>query len=58
MIAEGDYVVVEALGKVTTTSGRAYNNSYCYVCRLIGGKLVEITEYMDTEMAAAVLGPP
>lgn len=58
MIAEGDYVVVEARGKVTTKSGKAYNNSYCYVCRLLEGKLVEITEYMDTEMAAAVLGPP
>jgi uncharacterized protein len=58
MIAEGDYVVVEALGKVTTRSGKSYNNSYCYVCRLLGGKLAEVTEYMDTEMAAAVLGPP
>lgn len=58
MIAEGDYVVVEALGKVTTKSGNAYNNSYCYVCRLRGGKLVAVTEYMDTAMAAAVLGPP
>lgn len=58
MIAEGDYVVVEALGKVMTKSGKPYNNSYCYVCRLLEGKLVEVTEYMDTEMAAAVLGPP
>ncbi|MGB6310927.1 MAG: nuclear transport factor 2 family protein, partial [Steroidobacteraceae bacterium] len=58
MIAEGDFVVVEAQGKVTTKSGKAYNNSYCYVCRLLEGQLVELTEYMDTEMAAAVLGPP
>jgi ketosteroid isomerase-like protein len=58
MNAEGDYVVVEARGKATTKSGKAYNNSYCYVCRLLDGKLVEVTEYMDTEMAAAVLGPP
>ena len=58
MIAEGDYVVVEARGNVMTRSGRAYNNNYCYVCRLREGKLVELIEYMDTEMAAAVLGPP
>jgi uncharacterized protein len=58
VIAEGDYVVVEARGKVTTKSGKAYNNAYCYVCRLLEGKLIEVTEYMDTEMAAAVLGPP
>ena len=58
IIAEGDYVVVEALGNVTTKSGKPYRNHYCYVCRLIEGKLVEVTEYMDTELAAAVLGPP
>jgi uncharacterized protein len=58
MIAEGDYVVVEARGKVTTESGKPYNNSYCYVCRLREGRLAEVTEYMDTELAAAALGPP
>lgn len=58
MIAEGDYVVVEAQGNVTTKSGKPYKNHYCYVCRMIDGKLVEVTEYMDTELAAAVLGPP
>lgn len=58
IIAEGDYVVVEAEGSVTTKSGKPYKNDYCYVCRLIDGKLVDVTEYMDTELAAAVLGPP
>lgn len=58
IIAEGDYVVVEARGSVTTKSGKPYRNHYCYVCCLIEGKLVEVTEYMDTELAAAVLGPP
>lgn len=58
MIAEGDCVVVEARGSVTTKSGKPYRNHYCYVCRLVDGKLVEVTEYMDTELAIAVLGPP
>jgi len=57
-IAEGDYVVVECRGKVMTKSGRPYNNTYCYVCRLADGKLRELTEYMDTELAAQALGPP
>ena len=57
-IAEGDYVVVECRGKVMTKSGKPYSNHYCYVCRLADGKLRELTEYMDTELATAALGPP
>jgi ketosteroid isomerase-like protein len=55
-IAEGDYVVVECRGSVTTKSGKPYNNTYCYVCRLAGGKLVELTEYFDTALVTAALG--
>ena len=55
-IADGDYVVVEARGKSTTKAGIPYNNKYCFVFRLAGGKLREVTEYMDTELATAALG--
>jgi ketosteroid isomerase-like protein len=44
-IAEDDYVVVECRGEVTTKSGKPYNNTYCYVCRIADGKLKELTEY-------------
>jgi ketosteroid isomerase-like protein len=57
-IAEGDYVVVECRGAVTTTAGKPYNNSYCWVCRLADGKLRELTEYLDTELLSAALSPP
>jgi uncharacterized protein len=56
--AEGDRVVVEARGRVTTKAGLPYNNSYCYVCRLANGKVMEITEYFDTELVATALVPP
>jgi uncharacterized protein len=55
-IAEGDYVVVECRGRVTTKEGKPYNNAYCWVCRISGGKLRELTEYMDTELVTAALG--
>ena len=58
MTAEGDTVVVECRGDVTTHSGKAYNNEYCWVCRLEAGKIAEITEYMDTAHAEAVLTTP
>jgi len=57
-IAEDDHVVVECRGSVQTVRGEAYNNSYCYVCRFEGGRLRELTEYMDTALAEAVLAPP
>lgn len=57
-IAEDDYVVVETRGDVMTKSGKRYDNTYCMVFQLAGGKLHELTEYMDTEMAAEVLGAP
>jgi uncharacterized protein len=58
MTAEGDIVVVECQGEVTTTSGQAYNNSYCYVCRLCNGMICELTEYLDTKLVEEVLGKP
>jgi ketosteroid isomerase-like protein len=57
-IAEGDHVVVQCRGHVTTKSGMPYNNTYCYVCRFSDGKLRELTEYCDTQLIATALAPP
>jgi ketosteroid isomerase-like protein len=57
-IAEGDLVVVEARGDNVTRSGGRYDNSYCFVFRVAGGKLAEVTEYMDTELVSTALGAP
>ncbi|HTC30770.1 MAG TPA: nuclear transport factor 2 family protein [Candidatus Acidoferrum sp.] len=57
-IAEDDYVVIECRGQSTTKSGHAYNNSYCYVCRFADGKMVELTEYLDTALVEKALLPP
>lgn len=55
MIAEGDHVVIECRGKVTTKAGQPYHNAYCYVCTLAAGKITELVEYCDTALIAAVL---
>lgn len=57
IVAEGDMVVVECRGNVVTKSGKPYNNRYCWVCRLRDGQLVELVEYMDTQLVADTLGP-
>ena len=57
-MAEGDTVVVECKGDVATKAGARYDNDYCYVCRFGNdGKLVSLTEYMDTALAERVLAP-
>ena len=56
LIADGDYVAMQSHGKATTKSGRPYNNSYCQIFRLVGGKVKEITEYLDTALVDDVFG--
>jgi hypothetical protein len=58
ILADGDHVVVECQGQVTTKSGKPYNQRYCYVCRIADGKVRELTEYLDTELVSAVLETP
>jgi uncharacterized protein len=58
IIAEGDLVVAEVRGRVTTTAGVPYNQSYCFIFRIAGGKIAEMTEYLDTELVSAALGEP
>ena len=58
ILADGDHVVVEARGDNVTKAGQRYDNSYCFVFRVAGGKLTEVTEYMDTELVTATLGAP
>jgi ketosteroid isomerase-like protein len=56
-IADGEYVVVEGRGYMTTKKGQPYNNCYCWIYRISDGKMKEITEYLDTQLVASVLDP-
>jgi uncharacterized protein len=58
IVAEGDIVVVECEGRVLTKSGERYDNKYCYVICMAEGKMIELTEYMDTALADRVLAAP
>ena len=57
VIAEGDYVVVQqhATGR-TTKTGKPYNNRYCLVYKVVGDRIKEITEYLDTELVTSAFG--
>jgi ketosteroid isomerase-like protein len=58
ILADEDHVVVEAHGDVVTKAGRRYNNTYCFVIRMRDDKMVDLTEYLDTELVTAALEPP
>ncbi|GAB1264313.1 nuclear transport factor 2 family protein [Aurantivibrio infirmus] len=56
IIAEGEYVVVEAKGQMTSKKGIPYNNDYCLIFRLQEGKIIEYKEYQDSTLCERVLG--
>jgi len=56
-LADGDIVVVQATGDNVTPEGVRYDNDYCLVFRLEGGKIKEIREYCDSILTERALGP-
>jgi len=55
MTAEGDRVAIEAESRGPHVSGRLYNNRYHFLLRWRDGRLVELKEYMDTELVTEIL---
>ena len=56
-IADDEWVVVEARGDMETKTGERYDNHYCLLYRITGGKIREIREYQDSTLCERVLGP-
>jgi len=53
--AEEDRVAVEISGEAIHASGETYNNQYHFLLRIKDGKILELKEYMDTQLAAKIL---
>ena len=56
LIAEGELVVALTSGVAETVDGRPYNNRYCQVMRINDGRIVEVAEYLDTQLTSAIFG--
>lgn len=54
VLADGDHVIVQWEGRANMANGGLYDQSYCWVMRLVDGKVVETVAYLDTEMVSAV----
>jgi ketosteroid isomerase-like protein len=55
MTAEGERVAIEAEGLGTHASGKVYHQHYHFLLVIRDGKVAEMKEYFDTELARAVL---
>lgn len=55
MTAEGDRVAVEARSEGRHASGRDYSNHYHFLLTWRDGDLLELKEYMDTELVTEIL---
>jgi len=53
--AENERVAVEISGEAIHASGETYNNKYHFLLIIKDEKILELKEYMDTQLAAKVL---
>jgi uncharacterized protein len=56
IIADDEWVAVEARGDMVTHAGERYDNHYCLIYRIENGKIHEIREYQDSTLCERVLG--
>ncbi|MCA1416156.1 nuclear transport factor 2 family protein [Bradyrhizobium sp. NBAIM20] len=45
---DGDVVIVEERMRATLPGGKPYENEYCFVFEVVGDRIREVREYMDT----------
>lgn len=57
LTAEEDRVASESVGRSVMANGAEYNNQYIHLFRFRDGKIHQVTEYMDTQLAEKVLLP-
>ena len=55
MTAEENRVAAEVNGEAVHASGETYNNQYHFLLIIKDGKILELKEYMDTQLAAKIL---
>ena len=53
--AENERVAVEVSGDAIHASGQPYNYQYHFLLTIKNGKILELKEYMDTQLAAKIL---
>jgi len=55
LVVEGDTVVALVRGQAKTAEGDPYCNRYAFVFRVREGRIVEVTEFLDTALVETAL---
>lgn len=58
ILGDADRVIVEGQGRSTTVRGEPYDNRYCFVLTMTEGRIVRLTEYMDSALVERRLTAP
>jgi len=57
LYGDGDTVIAELINRGTSATGKRYENEYCFVFDVAGGKIRAIREYVDLEKARVAVSP-
>jgi len=57
ILADGDRIVVEAMGNGLTVDGRPYDNAYCWFFSMSNGRIKNFWQYLCTEYASTAFAP-
>jgi len=52
ILVDGDKVALQWDGRAFGTNGVEYNQTYCWIMRIVDGRVREGTAYLDTELIA------
>jgi len=52
---DGDTVILELTNRGKLANGRDYENEYCFVFEVEGGKIRRVREYVDTQKAKELM---
>ncbi len=53
--ADGDTVILELTNRGKLANGKDYDNEYCFVFEVEGGKIRRVREYVDTQKAKELM---
>ena len=54
--ADDEAVILELVNRSTTATGKPYENEYCFVFEIEGGRIRAVREYVDTQKAVSIIG--
>lgn len=57
-LVDGELLAIEGRGDNLLKDGRRYDNSYIWLLQFSGPRLLELREYMDTNLVLSLFGPP